>query len=346
MRQRRVYAGIDYFRVVAALLIVAIHTSPLLSISETADFILTRIIARVAVPFFFMTSGFFLFPENMNVEDIGYDRLLKFLKKTFFLYLVAFLLYLPLNIYTGDLYKWSNLGILMGDILFNGTFYHLWYLPAAMMGSIIVWILLKKMEIEQVFEISLFLYMIGLLGDSYYGIVEQVPFLKSFYGILFTFSDYTRNGLFFAPIFLFLGAMIAKYPRRRELKYYLWGLAVSFILLLIEGLTLHKFGVQRHDSMYLMLPPSMMFLFQSLLFYNGKEIRPFRNISMIVYIIHPMIIVLVRGFAKAIGWELLFIDNSVAHFIVVSGASFVAATVIAILIGKLKQRKRGLNWGI
>lgn len=54
------YTGIDFFRLIAAILIITIHTSPLASFSATGDFILTRIVARVAVPFFFMTSGFFL----------------------------------------------------------------------------------------------------------------------------------------------------------------------------------------------------------------------------------------------------------------------------------------------
>ena len=34
------YTGIDYFRFIAALLIIAIHTSPLGSFSETGDFML------------------------------------------------------------------------------------------------------------------------------------------------------------------------------------------------------------------------------------------------------------------------------------------------------------------
>lgn len=54
------YKDINYFRMVAALLVVAIHTSPLCSYSQLGDFILTRMIARVAVPFFFMTTGFFV----------------------------------------------------------------------------------------------------------------------------------------------------------------------------------------------------------------------------------------------------------------------------------------------
>ena len=76
------YTGIDYFRFIAALLIIAIHTSPLGSFSETGDFMLTRIIARVAVPFFFMTSGFFLISRyTCNAEKLG-----AFIKKTTLIY--------------------------------------------------------------------------------------------------------------------------------------------------------------------------------------------------------------------------------------------------------------------
>lgn len=68
------YTGIDFFRLIAAILIITIHTSPLASFSATGDFILTRIVARVAVPFFFMTSGFFfdfeIFPGQRQTEKV------------------------------------------------------------------------------------------------------------------------------------------------------------------------------------------------------------------------------------------------------------------------------------
>ena len=48
------YGGLDAFKVIAALLVVAIHTSPLTTYSPDGDFLLTRSLARVAVPFFFM----------------------------------------------------------------------------------------------------------------------------------------------------------------------------------------------------------------------------------------------------------------------------------------------------
>ena len=49
------------------------------------------------------------------------------------------------------------------------------------------------------------LYLCGLLGDSYYGLAAKVPALKWPMGKLFAISSYTRNGLFFAPLFLMLG---------------------------------------------------------------------------------------------------------------------------------------------
>lgn len=54
------YAGLDIFRISAALLVVAIHTSPLALWSAEADSFLTRVLARVAVPFFFMVTGQFV----------------------------------------------------------------------------------------------------------------------------------------------------------------------------------------------------------------------------------------------------------------------------------------------
>ena len=57
MRKGRPDTAIDQMRLVAAILVITIHTSPLASFTAAGDFILTRAIARVAVPFFFMTTG-------------------------------------------------------------------------------------------------------------------------------------------------------------------------------------------------------------------------------------------------------------------------------------------------
>ena len=53
MSQKQKSGGLDIFRIIAALLVISIHTSPFSGISENFDFFVTRIVARVAVPFFF-----------------------------------------------------------------------------------------------------------------------------------------------------------------------------------------------------------------------------------------------------------------------------------------------------
>lgn len=97
MAKNKDYVGIDYFRVVAAFLIVAIHTSLFASVSGTGDFIFTRIIARVAVPFFFMTSGFFL----ISRYACNTKKLWAFEKRTAIIYGMAILIYIPVNFYNG-----------------------------------------------------------------------------------------------------------------------------------------------------------------------------------------------------------------------------------------------------
>lgn len=85
-------------------------------------------------------------------------------------------------------------------------------------------------------------------------------------GIFFEVSDYTRNGIFFAPVFFILGGIISNKSNYMSTKNSLIGFLISFLLMLCEGMFLHKLGVQRHDSMYIMLLPCMYFLFTALTF--------------------------------------------------------------------------------
>jgi serine/alanine racemase len=341
--QRKEYAGIDFFRVIAALLVVAIHTSPLMEFSETADYILTRVAARVAVPFFFMASGFFLFSKKEN-DHQQFGKLIAFVKKTAAIYGMTILLYLPLNVYTGTVKEWSLFPNLLKDIVLDGTFYHLWYLPASIIGACVTWLLFKKLNMGPAFFISLLFYIIGLFGDSYYGISENIPNLQAVYQGLFLFSDYTRNGFFFAPVFFLLGALLARKIKRLPLKTCLTGLALSMMLMLTEGLLLHSFNLQKHDSMYFILLPCMYFLFQSLLLWKGKSLRNLRNLSLLIYLIHPAVIVTIRGFAKLTGLQGLLIENSIIHFMAVVFASL-AFSAVPVMLWDMKRTRRAALTG-
>lgn len=56
MNTKSDYGILDRFRVIAAAMVIAIHTSPLATYSAHMDFFLTRVLSRLAVPFFFMVT--------------------------------------------------------------------------------------------------------------------------------------------------------------------------------------------------------------------------------------------------------------------------------------------------
>ena len=319
MSKNESYTGIDYFRLICALLIVAIHTSPLLSFSVTGDFILTRGIARVAVPFFFMTSGFFI------VSRYTYDaeKLRKFVKKTAIIYGIAILLYIPINIYNGYFSMDNLMPNLIQDIMFDGTLYHLWYLPASILGATIAWYTVKGLGYPNALAITGILYIIGLFGDSYYGIAEKVSGLNGFYNLIFQISDYTRNGIFFAPVFFVLGGFIA--DRRQPISFCknVWGFVISLPLMLGEAMVLHHFTLQRHDSMYVFLIPCMFFLFSGILHFRGKRIFWLRTSALLIYIVHPMVIAGIHMLGK--------IENSLVHYFTVCLISVIFGVTAAIL---------------
>lgn len=335
MTKNESYSGIDYFRFIAALLIVAIHTSPLSSFSETGNFIFTRIVSRVAVPFFFMTSGFFL----ISRYTCKAEKLEAFIKKTTLIYGVAILLYIPINVYNGYFKMDNLLPNIIKDIVFDGTLYHLWYLPASIIGAAIAWYLVKKLNYPKALMVASVLYLIGLFGDSYYGITEKISCLNSLYTYIFQVTDYTRNGIFFAPIFFILGGFIADNRPQITFGKSFLGFAISLALMLGEAMILHHFDLQRHDSMYVFLLPCMYFLFIVILHFKGKRLVSLRTASLIIYIIHPMMIVVIRLFSKLLHIQKLFVENSIVHYFAVCLTSVVFSVVLTTMWNKYKPKK-------
>lgn len=354
LRER--FVKLDQFKMLAAFMVTAIHTSPLADISTEADFIFTRVIARTAVPFFFMVTGYFLLPQYLFGHSMDRRPLVRALKKHLRLYLTAILLYLPVNLYAGQ-FKELSAGGFLRLLLVDGTFYHLWYLPAAVTGVLLVWFLGMRLPFGILTAVSLVLYGVGLFGDSYYGLTAQAPLLKKMYDAVFLVSSYTRNGLFYAPVFLVMGAGIHEVHEKAERKIALqdkkrapeglvlcgMGFVLSFGLMAAEALTLRKLDLQRHDSMYVMLPSVMIFLFQLLSAERQSGRKRLREIPLYIYLIHPLCIILVRGAAKTVGVEDLFVKNSLIHYLAVCIVSCGGACIIAAAAQRLRSRREDLG---
>ncbi|MCM1558733.1 MAG: serine racemase VanT catalytic subunit [Butyrivibrio sp.] len=394
MKTHKNYGRLDQFRLIAAFLVIAIHTSPLTLFGADADFFFTRVLARVAVPFFFMVTGHFtlsaLFTPAGN-EPNGHDgnkpsenqrptgsmsgnvrgwdasagrAIKRCLIKLCLLYGVAVLLYLPLGIYAGHYRELSLRGVLR-MLLFDGAFYHLWYFPACILGILIVSLLSRFCSLKGAAVIASFLYIAGLLGDSYFGLAVKIPFLKGAYEAMFRLFSYTRNGLFLAPLFLLLGILAGRIPAaadsrrptdtgeaepasalRRKARELLSRplplavcLAVSFAAMTTEAFLLRFFSLQRHDSMYVFLVPVMFFLYRLLL--SLPEVpsqKGLRTAALWIYVLHPAFIVVVRGIAKPLHLTAVLVDNSLLHYLTVSLLSAGAGICPVLLSGRLRRR--------
>lgn len=328
---------LDWGRFIASLMIVAIHIYPFQFLSASFDYLLTRVLFRIAVPFFLMITGYFLVSKVLEKKELQEQKkiLKSYTKKIIKLYFISILIYLPINIYNSYFSETSFLKICK-DVLINGTFYHLWYFPSLILGLWISYYILRTRKKSFCLGLLVFLYLMGLLGDSYYGITENFPVLKDFYHRVFNICEYTRNGLFYVPIFLSMGYWIHQLSNiKLNYKDYI-SFLISLTLMVVEGFLLYQFKVPRHTSMYIMLIPSSYFLFKIMLNFKNSESgidQKLRGISTWIYILHPLLIVGIHFFAKRVHLEDIMIHQSFLNYFLV----VVSTLALIIIFGKVKE---------
>lgn len=270
----------DIFRVIAAALVIIIHTSDIPILGENGNLLLSGVTARIAVPFFFSVTGFFT--DLSSPESVK-----RLLRKTLLLYAAATAVYLPYGSYFANIKQ----------VVFDGSFYHLWYFPALALGAVIVY-LLKKLPNAASLSIASVLYLFGLCGDSYLALAQKAEPLRKALELLSNAFFYTRNGIFFAPLFLLIGNIIgsrvcADSAREHHRGYaFVFGLcfALSLALLGAERFSLRGITFAPRDSMFISLIPCAVFLTLTLSSVRMKPIPALRRLSMWIYILHPIFI--------------------------------------------------------
>lgn len=298
--------NLNVVRIIAVILVIANHTSPFLSYDKNLDFFVTRVLARIAVPFFLMIIGYFSMERFVNDRD----AFIIFVKRIGKLYAISVMLYLPIIYYSGGFSNPSVISIIK-LLLIDGALYHLWYFPALIVGASITRFLIKHSSFP--FLVIVILYFIGLGGDSYYGLVSMFEPVKIFYDLIFSIFSYTRNGLFLVPMFLYLGYYI---KTNKMIVNNNIALVLSFIVFVLESLTIKSMNIARHDSMTVSLVLFMTFLFSTLISKENEVNKDLNTLTTLMYVLHPMVIVIVRVLSKALFMPIV-LDNSLIFFSIV-----------------------------
>lgn len=321
---KKQYAAIDITKYVSALLVVCIHTYPLIDISETLNTYFLQTVCRIAVPFFFMISGFFLF-RKINGTQQDNEVLKKYLWRLLKLYLIWTVIYLPYTIYN---YLQADTGILgiasyLRDFILNGSYYHLWFLPALMTGTLIVYYLYKKKGIVFTLKVAFILYVIGYFLNIYAPLWESIPVVDFLFSFFTKTMTTARNGFFFAPMFVGIGLLLAK-TKRLSSRLAQTALIISFALLVIEVTLYMITGMMRDlSSMYLCLIPCTYFLGNVLLISKlpyKPSYKSLREDSLLIYTVHIL-------FAQPL---LMLLPNAhiVVYFLTVALSQLFATLVV------------------
>ncbi len=217
---------LDAVKVIMAFLVVSIHT--IIPGSEL-KYLLTQGIARIAVPFFFLSAGYFFSGKDSS------DDLIKVLKRLFYLYVCWWLFYLPFisrELYSNN-FSLEGFSFNLMLLIVKG-WCHLWFMPAMILGIYTYYLLRGK---KYLYTVALALYIIGVL--------IQNTITPSQYSIL-----YYRNFLLFGFPLVALGSLLRNsFFSKISTSNLLVTLVISISMLIAESAMKFKEGIYSNDML-------------------------------------------------------------------------------------------------
>lgn len=281
-------SSISFFQYLFAIAVILVHSGRLTSY-EPLHFGLKSMLGRLAVPFFTVCASFFL------KQSLGNSQKMKaYLVKIVKTYLFWSFVYLP--------YAWlffSSLhlpiylfpaGVLIA-LIYLGMCYQLWYIPAFLLGLFLVNQLVKHLGMVWTGLITFLLYGWGLI-ETYSAYLDTTSLLKGYqlYSNLFFTA---RNGLFYTPIFIYMGYYLYDHFYAQTFSIHRWQkLALAFGLLCLEGIIIFQHeGIDK--NFFFLLPFVTVYFVNACLrssFLKSYDLQYLKQMSIALYFSHPIFI--------------------------------------------------------
>ena len=304
-------------------MVVAIHTHPFTDLNPVLGEILSLIVTRIGVPFFFAVAGYYYF---ISLEK-GEKKLIPYLWRIIIPYCAWSVAY-----YIVEYARWghSNLRGFVIDclhrFLITGSYYHLWFFPALVFSTIAVTVLWRIKLRRLLIPLSVLLYLLGCLGCAYYQLGVQVPIL----------ADLIRSSHFLVIRRIFLlafptftmGYAIGEIKESRVVRNHTPILLISALVIwiaelgIIWELKLAKNYVQS-VGLYFLVAMVIIALLQSRSRQNGFS-EWCRFCSGIMYFAHPLIMMAIEATA-----------TKILHISIGETVLFFLTIAIMLLVGSL-----------
>lgn len=284
---------IDALKFIFAILIMCLH-GELFKGSQFGLFF-EKIIVRLAVPFFFVSSGFFYGKKVYAKRDLGSitkNYLGRLAEKLLIFEPVSLLIYVVLDIAVYDFSVLKKILKVIQQILFYppGA---LWYIQAVIIAIILLVPFIKRGKENIALFMGLLLYPFALLCNRYYFLCEGTV-MGSIVTTFMRLFISARNGVFMGLLYVSMGVLIAKKwddLKRKETLFSVLMLVSALGLILEVCFTNSKTGLDDNALFitHLMLIPALFICAGcKKISWAENHLNPplLRNLSTSIYLLH------------------------------------------------------------
>lgn len=294
LTSKKLYSGIDLFKLIASILVVLLHAI------ETTDFIAKEVqfvFTRFAVPFFFITSGFFFY-KGLTRTKSPREYFWKYEKQLLLLFVVWVLIIdLPFTVVSYfRLYDGANpLYVIL--VIFRKVFIvgpsQYWYLVALILSSIVLYLLHNKKNVLLYILISV-CFFLQFSYSGFRGVLSNLPLFEYVFKVFDFVFSWEFNFIMYGIPFMGIGYLIAKkdfsIPRITSVVLFVLATIVRFFEYHLPSLFPSDFWLNNHISFAFIVQAFAFFMLAQEITVPIKQKTSLvlRQLSSFIYFAHEI----------------------------------------------------------
>lgn len=205
--KKNISTALDGFKLFFALCVIAIHTDALAGRKSPITFWINQGIFRLAVPFFFVASGFLLGRKIYGQEQELSTAISGYTGRLVLPLLCVGGANAVLELFLQWLQYGRSLRYLADQFIRHILFYPygaMWFVQACIVGAWLLYPFLKRKKLNSAIALGMLLYGWALLCNNYFFVAQAAGLDRAVDAYMSLFIS-ARNGLFMGFLFLALG---------------------------------------------------------------------------------------------------------------------------------------------